>query len=577
MTDHPDPFPRHADTVPLGDAAPTAASGSAPSDAAPSGVVVERTPVAIVGGGPVGMSLAIGLAQRGIACTVIERHPTVQQVPKGQNLTQRTMEHFRTWGIEPRLRTARTMDPSQTATGMTAYGTLLGAHQHPWLMRDRVRAYYAADNERLPQYRTEAVLRERAAELPLVTLRYGWTAEDVVPAEDGVTVRARSRDGAQLVIEAEYAVGCDGSRSLVREAAGISQTRTDHDRLMVLAVFRSTDFDRLMERFPGVAFVNVLSPELEGYWQFFGRVDAAETWFFHAPVDPASTAETLDLHAVLTRAIGAEIEFTVEHLGFWDLRFALADEYRRGRCLVAGDAAHSHPPYGGYGINTGFEDGANLAWKLAAELQGWAGPGLLDSYDEERRPVFASTRDAFIDRSIREDRAFLDRHDPDADPDAFAAAWAERETGAQSEVASYAPNYAGSSLVADGEEPGGPGPGAVGTHDLRARPGHHLAPQRTASGDEVFASLGTGFTLLTVDEAAAAPFARAAAERGVPFSMVLLGSEAAAQYGALQILVRPDQFVAWAGYAAAVDADDVLAAAVGDVLPLRAGADDAGA
>ena len=119
-----------------------------------------------------------------------------------------------------------------------------------------------------------------------------------------------------------------------------------------------------------MSFTNVLHPDFDGYWQFFGRVDAEDTWFFHAPVNPSTTAERIDLAAVLARAVGTPFAFHVEHLGFWDLRFTLADTYRAGRILIAGDAAHSHPPYGGYGINTGFEDATNLAWKLAAEIQG---------------------------------------------------------------------------------------------------------------------------------------------------------------------------------------------------------------
>ena len=168
-------------------------------------------------------------------------------------------------------------------------------------------------------------------------------------------------------------VGCDGSRSLVRDAAGITQTLTDHDRLMVLLVFRSTGLHRLLERFPNKSFYNVLHPELEGYWKFFGRVDLGTTWFFHAPVPLGTTKDNFDFRAFVHAAVGEQFDVEFEHIGFWDLRVAIADQYRIGRVFIAGDAAHSHPPYGGYGINTGFEDAANLGWKLAAALQGWAG------------------------------------------------------------------------------------------------------------------------------------------------------------------------------------------------------------
>ena len=205
--------------------------------------------VVIVGGGPVGLGLAIELGQRGIPCTVLERHKQPSPIPRGQNLTQRTMEHFHFWGAEPQLRAARTVPRDYGIGGLTAYGTLLGKYSYDWLQRELVRPYYLTDNERLPQYETEAVLRRRAAELPAVRVLYGWTAETVEQDGNGVHVSAAERDGdGRQVIPAQYVVGCDGSRSVVREAAGITQTRSDHDRVMVLLVFRSEELHRLRAR-----------------------------------------------------------------------------------------------------------------------------------------------------------------------------------------------------------------------------------------------------------------------------------------------------------------------------------------
>ncbi len=118
-----------------------------------------------------------------------------------------------------------------------------------------------------------------------------------------------------------------------------------------------------------------------------GRVDLGRSWFFHAPVPMDTTADNFDFHQLLFQAVGREFSLDISYIGFWDLRFAHADSYRNGRILVAGDAAHSHPPYGGYGINLGFEDARNLGWKLSAMINGWAGDTLIDSYDQERRLV----------------------------------------------------------------------------------------------------------------------------------------------------------------------------------------------
>lgn len=528
---------------------------------------VVHTQVTIVGGGPVGIGLAIELGQRGIHCTVIERHIEPQPIPKGQNLTQRTMEHFHFWGAEPQLRAARTIPPEYGIGGLTAYGSLLGPYAYDWLQRDLVRPYYFKSNERLPQYATEAVLRRRAAELPTVRVLYGWTAESVQNGEDAVHVTAAARDGTQrMTLRADYAVGCDGSRSLVRTQAGISQTLADHDRMMVLLVFRSRGLHELLARYPGKSYYNVLQPELEGYWKFFGRVDLGTTWFFHAPVPVGTTKDNFDFKAYLHEAVGAEFDVSFEHIGFWDLRFAIADNYRAGRVFVAGDAAHSHPPYGGYGVNTGFEDARNLGWKLAARLQGWGGEALLDSYSQERHGVFKSTARDFIARSIEVDRTFLASHAPDRDQTGFEQAWQARSQGAVGEVHAFEPHYEGSRVIA--ADHAGEGGSARGSHSYQARPGHHLAPATLSAGDNVYDRLGPGYTLLALDADGSAVQACLDAARALQLPLTVIEDtrqEERARYEAGLILVRPDQFVAWVGDGknASTDATRALAQVTG--------------
>lgn len=516
-----------------------------------------QTTVLIAGGGPVGMGLAIELGQRGVPVLVVERHLQPQPIPKGQNLTQRTLEHFHVWGAERQLRAARTIPPEYGIGGLTAYGTLLGPHYHDWLQRDLVRDYYFTANERLPQYATEAVLRARAAELSSVKILYGWEVLGLQRHGEGAEVTIAERGGHERRrVSARFVVGCDGARSRVREQAGITQTLTSHDRLMVLLVFRSTGLHALLERYPGKSYYNVLQPALQGYWKFFGRVDLGHTWFFHAPVPAGTTADNFDFRALLQEAVGAEFDVEFQHVGFWDLRFALADTYRSGACFVAGDAAHSHPPYGGYGVNAGLEDARNLGWKLAAVVEGWAGDDLLGSYDAERRPVFRSTIDDFIVRAIDNDRLFLDTFDPARDPVGFAQALQQRARGAVGEVQSYEPHYTGSPVVVHA----GPAPGptsALGSHRFEARAGHHLAPARLADGRQLFEVLGHGFSLLAFGAADADvdAFAAAAAALRMPLTVIrsARGGEAD-RYQATLVLVRPDHFVAWCSSDARPDA-----------------------
>jgi len=529
--------------------------------------------VIVVGGGPVGMALAIDLGLRGVSCALVEKEESLHRIPKGQNLTQRTMEHFKSWGVEDEVRAARVMPADYPTGGVTAYGTLLGPYSYPWYRRDQVRPYYFADNERLPQYRTEAVLRERVSRLAGVDAFFGWRAAEIDQTSGGVEVVITAAAGEEhRTLRAEYAVGCDGSRSFVRDASGIGEERSEHERTMVLVVFRSRRLHELLERFDA-SFFNVLHPSLDGYWQFLGRVDVGEEWFFHAPVPPGTTPDNDEITAIIHRAVGSEFPVDYEYRGFWDLRIAIADRYQQDRVLIAGDAAHSHPPYGGYGINTGLEDARNLGWKLAARLEGWATDSLVATYDEERRPVFASTARDFIEAFIADDRAFLIRYDPDRDRTEFEAAWGGRASGSNVDVQTFEPHYEGSSIVFG---PEGGETSARGSHEPAARAGHHLPPVSLSDERDLFAELGAGFSLIALgaDEEATDDFAQAALSMGIPLSVIRDtfhgGREA---YRSRMVLVRPDHYVAWTSDGGSSTAEQVLSRAVGLSSPPLGGGD----
>ena len=520
--------------------------------------------VIIVGGGPVGMALAIDLALQDMKTIVVERHETIQQVPKGQNLTARTGEHFRRWGVTDAIRAASPIPRSYGSGGVATYGNYLSDYHYEWFNRARIVDYYAATNERLPQYRTEEVLRTRAAETGKITLMRGWSFQSLEQHDHGVAVDITMTQGDDTqTILAPFLVGCDGARSPVREAAGITQTVDPHDRLMALLVFNSRQLDERLAIYGDKAIFNAISPDMNGYWQFLGRVDLEGNWFFHAPVPPGTTRENFNFQQLLNNAVGAEIDVDFSYVGFWDLRLSLADTYRQGHVFIAGDAAHSHPPYGGYGINTGFEDARNLAWKLAACHSGWGGERLLDSYTAERHPVFASTRDDFIVKSILEDRDFVDSYHPERDLTAFETAWNQRASGDDSLVTQYLPHYQGSPIIC-GET--GAVSGATGRHEFAARAGHHLAPRPLPDEQDLWNMLGPGFTLLDLTGNANLQqrFDAATKPRGIPLKILdLAGAGLLETYGADAILVRPDNFIAWAGSTDDCDAVAIIDKAIG--------------
>jgi hypothetical protein len=289
---------------------------------------------------------------------------------------------------------------------------------------------------------------------------------------------------------------------------------------------------------------------------FFGRVDVGEGWFFHAPVPLDTTVDNYDFQALLNRAAGFEFEAEFEHVGFWDMKVAVADRYQVGRVFIAGDAAHSHPPYGGYGLNNGLEDVTNLGWKLAAVLQGWGGGGLLESYGEERRPIFWETGEDFIASGINADRDFLQTFDPDTDKAEFDREW--EALFQKNRVMTYEPNYEGSSIV-DGPE--GAVCSAHGTHTFVARAGHHLPPRSLSGGKNLAAELGAGFTLLAfgAPDGAARAFVESATALGVPLTLIEdTFADEREGYASRLILVRPDQYIVWIGDTSPAEIEELL-------------------
>jgi hypothetical protein len=296
---------------------------------------------------------------------------------------------------------------------------------------------------------------------------------------------------------------------------------------------------------------------------FFGRVDSSEEWFFHAPVPRGVDPATVDYAELLRRAAGFPFACDIEHVGLWDLRVQVAQSYRSERVFLAGDSAHTHPPYGGFGLNTGFEDAVNLGWKLTAVVEGWGGEALLDSYTTERQAIFHDIGENIIAAGIRRVRDVLSTYRPEDDRPEFERVFGEMAFRDGREMHGIEPQYEGSPIVF------GP-PGGVsdvrGQHTFTALPGHHLAPREMSSGRNVFEELGRGFTLLAFDrtDQQVRAFTAAAAKRAIPVTVVRDSyADERAAYGSRLVLVRPDQFVAWVGDKPPADFDQLLARVAG--------------
>jgi len=516
-----------------------------------------KTQVAIIGGGPVGIGLALDLARQGIDVKVFERSRELHQIPKGQNLTQRSGELFRQWNISEQVRTASPIPRAFGNAGLVTYGKLLSEYHYDWFQRSKVGAFYFAENERLPQYLLEQVMRDRLADFPNASFETGCEVTGLDQNDDGVQI-TYLQDQTHQKLNAHYAVGCDGARSVVRESTGITQAINLQGPKMALLVFRSRELDQLLSHFGGKSIFNIMNPELNGFWQFLGRFDLEGGWFYHAPVADNANTDNTDFKNHLHQMVGKSFDLEFEHIGFWDLRISHATCYRNKRVFIAGDAAHSHPPYGGYGVNTGLEDACNLSWKLAAMLKGWGSDNLLNSYTTERHAVFDSVSRDFIERMIKDFKSFLGTYSPTKDKAAFEAAWEARANADDSDVTEFLPNYAGSTHVWGNTEDTS---SAKGRHHTNALPGFHLPPPKTGAEDFWASHVKEGFTLLDLggNKSRVAEFCAAAEKRGIPLNVLISDDKPVQEsYGAQLILLRPDLYVAWTDNNGHIAASDIL-------------------
>lgn len=362
-----------------------------------------HVPVLIVGGSLVGLSASLFLGRLGVEHLLVEKHAATSTHPRGRGNNVRTMEIFRRAGVEPQIRAAASVLAENH--GILQAGSLTGDDQE-WLFKEidpgGALARFSPSGWCLcSQNDLEPVLLARAREQG-GDLRFSTELLSFDPDGSGVGAVLKNREtGEHTTVRADYLIAADGPRSPVREQLRIGRSGAGDLFHNVSITFRSRALaDVLGDRRFIVCYLT--NPEAEGALL---PVDNEREWVFHAPWQPGR-GETLEdftderCVAHIRKAVGApDIDVEITGTAPWHAAERVADRYARGRVFLAGDSAHEMSPTGAFGSNTGIQDAHNLAWKLAAVLRGEAGPGLLDTYEAERRPVARATSERASARS----------------------------------------------------------------------------------------------------------------------------------------------------------------------------------
>jgi 2-polyprenyl-6-methoxyphenol hydroxylase-like FAD-dependent oxidoreductase len=356
-----------------------------------------EVPALIVGGSLVGLSTALLLGHHGIRALAVEHHRGTAIHPRAAQISQRTMEVFRTVGVEQIVRDKSDEQFVQDGA-ILAVESLAGAEIERYIANLNAGVTDISPCRRcfISQSLLEPLLKSRAQELG-AELLFGMEMVSFEQDSEGVTAIVRNRDtGKTTTVRARYMVAADGARSNVRERLGIHMAGHGTFSKSITIYFRANVEPLLRDR--NLTVIYVFNPVLRGFFRIekpfqsgFLAVNIAND--SGHPVTDVSTGLTEQRSLEFVRAgLGrADIPITVENVMQWDSTADVADRFRAGRVLLAGDAAHVMPPNGGFGGNTGVQDAHNLAWKLALVLKGLANPDLLSTYEPERRPASVFT------------------------------------------------------------------------------------------------------------------------------------------------------------------------------------------
>jgi putative polyketide hydroxylase len=362
-----------------------------------------EVPVVIAGAGPAGLVAAVTLARNGVGSLLVERNPGLSPLPRATAVSTRTMELLRSWGLEEEVRAGQLTIDSSGAWAAETLASPEGVVVPLGIAGlEEIASASPVLPAAVPQDHLEPVLLRHLETLGLAEVRFATELDALDQDADGVTVLLRERvGGAARTVRAGYLVGADGAHSRTRRLLGVAMDGPDHLNEQLTVLFEAPLAEVARDHRHGIYFIQ--HPEAGGVLVPNGPGDR---WLYGREWDPPR--ERLEdytdtrLTSLIRAAAGVgDLPVRVVAKGAFSFAAQVAERYREGRVFLVGDAAQRMTPRGGMGMNTAVAEAHNLGWKLAWVGDGWAGPGLLDTYEAEWRPV--GTRRAT--RSAQEDVA----------------------------------------------------------------------------------------------------------------------------------------------------------------------------
>ena len=520
----------------------------------PTSPTRSKVPVLIVGGGPAGLALACELGWRGVRCMLVERRDGTITHPRMNQVSARTMEFCRRWGIAETIRAESIPNDFPRAIHFvtSVHGHELARFEFP-ARNDEVLQHAPEAMQRCSQLYFDPILQQHASSLETVTLRYDTEFEGFERIGESILARLIDlKSGETCTIEARYLAACDGAESPIREALGIDMIGFGALSYDVNILFRSTDHETLFPQ--GRSIMRWIFGD-EGLWGDIVAVNGRDLWRMGLTRLPMETPVTkADAARYIRKAVGKDFTFDVVSILPWIRREQVAAQFGDGAVFLVGDSAHQMSTTGGFGMNTGIAEAVDLGWKLAAVLEGWGGGELLESYQAERHPVAMAvtaegTRNFTQLTDLPTGPGFTDDSAQGATlrnrfTEFAHANRLDREYILDGIILGY--RYEGSPTIWPDDTD--PTPFDVMTYVPSARPGHRAPHAWLADGRSTLDLFGRGFTLLRLG--AEAPdvdaVVRAAADRRLPLTCVdVADPEICRLYQRRLVLVRPDGHVAW--------------------------------